>query len=455
MPANSQRLRTRTAQACPEPLPRPLFGFFCLMSCLLSSLLFGMVAAGPALAADEGRLALMQGTTEGRIAAGRARMDLRGYRLTFDQTFTTQRTLDFTPTGPAGPAGSVWIAHTPTATDWVRFLDSREPYRPFQLTPEGLVIRAQRDRDGTPAGGLLSSMDGRGRGFAQRFGYFEMKARLPMGPGTWPAFWLLSASSITDRSAAVAEIDVVEQYGAAPTALHMTKHRWMKDAKYGKGAVATACGMQTSMHTYGVDVQEDFITYYFDRIQVAQQINDIDEAKTPLYVLVNLAVGGGDETNAPQLLPSPQDMTVEYVKVWQGRGGSSPANEIPVRSFPPGEEILRTGAAVSVSKVELTFDGAGSLVLVDRATGQSLWSNQVRCTGDCSVRFQHDGNIVQYQASQPVWASNTTAPSMRGALLYLSSRPPHLLLADRSCPDSRIVWSALDVPGDPSRGARK
>ena len=73
----------------------------------------------------------------------------------------------------------------------MNFQDPSGDYAPFHLGNGGpLVIRAQREgasntTDSLQAG-LLSSVDGKGRGFSQQYGYFEMRAWLPSGLGTWP-----------------------------------------------------------------------------------------------------------------------------------------------------------------------------------------------------------------------------------------------------------------------------
>ena len=46
--------------------------------------------------------------------------------------------------------------------------------------------------------------------FAQKYGYFEIRAKIPVGIGVWPAFWMLA-----DDGGWPPEIDVLEGRGAA------------------------------------------------------------------------------------------------------------------------------------------------------------------------------------------------------------------------------------------------
>ena len=56
-----------------------------------------------------------------------------------------------------------------------------------------------------------------------RYGYFEMKAKLPVGRGIWPAFWLLGANK-SIKWPTVGEIDVMEYVGFEPNRVHGTIH---------------------------------------------------------------------------------------------------------------------------------------------------------------------------------------------------------------------------------------
>ena len=50
--------------------------------------------------------------------------------------------------------------------------------------------------------------------------------------------------------------------------------------------------MTDDFHTYGVLVEEDFITFYFDGVELRKDRTP-KEAKVPLYLMVDLALGGG------------------------------------------------------------------------------------------------------------------------------------------------------------------
>ncbi len=234
-------------------------------------------------------------------------LDLTGYQITFDENFDGP--LDVSREGP----GTRWIAHTPY---WGDFGDAGfgdpGPDGPFEIIDGQLHITAKRVGDRWQAG-LLSSLNPKGEGFKQQYGYFETRAKLPAGPGTWPAFWLLSAAGVTDKSVDGVEIDVFEQYGQFPHALHTTVHRWLANGTHtGVGQPAIVEGMTTDFNTYGVLVEPDFITFYYNGSEIWKTETPA-EAHQPLYVLVNLAMGGGWPIDGT---PDPSVMIVDYVRVW-------------------------------------------------------------------------------------------------------------------------------------------
>jgi hypothetical protein len=238
-------------------------------------------------------------------------LNLDGYRLTFDEDF--RGPLSVSAWGP----GTRWIAHTPYAGDFgdAGFADPMEGF-PFTVKDGVLQIEAKKVGDRWRSG-LLCSVDPEGQGFSQKFGYFEMRAKLPKGLGTWPAFWLMGVPQLVEpkdkKTLTQIEIDVVEQYGVGPNALHTTLHLWGPgDFHRGEGDTSLVTGMTDDFHTYGVLVEEDFTTFYFDRSELRKERTP-KEAKVPLYLMVDLALGGGwpiDRT------PNPSHLLVDYVRAY-------------------------------------------------------------------------------------------------------------------------------------------
>jgi beta-glucanase (GH16 family) len=241
-------------------------------------------------------------------------LDLSGYELTFNEEF---KTLDISAHGPH----TRWTAHTPWHGDFGdAVFDNPGPDGPFELTPDGLRIVARKDADGKWRSGLICSVDRDGpgqNGFSQKFGYFEMKAKLPDGPGVWAAFWLIGVN----KESSAAEIDVLEYYGAFPEYYHNVAHVFKDgvDRLSRDNLVKVPSGSLTSrFNTYGVLIEPDKTTYYLNRNPVGQ-LDTPPEFKQPMYILANFALGGG----WPIKIASGLGMDIAYIKVYQSKEASS------------------------------------------------------------------------------------------------------------------------------------
>ena len=56
------------------------------------------------------------------------------------------------------------------------------------------------------------------------YGRFEIKAKLPKGRGTWPAFWMLSSDASYGTWPASGEIDIMEHVGYDANKVHFSIH---------------------------------------------------------------------------------------------------------------------------------------------------------------------------------------------------------------------------------------
>ncbi|NKK68163.1 family 16 glycosylhydrolase [Rhizobium leguminosarum bv. viciae] len=249
------------------------------------------------------------GALPGQPSVAQEPLNIDAYQLTFEESF------DSLDVSAWGEKTSRWIAHTPWNGDFgdARFTDPA-PGFPFTTDQGILKIEARKEADGTWRSGLLSSVNPKGEGFSQQFGYFEARMKLPPGKGVWPAFWLIGL----DRSKYTAEIDVLEYYGRAPYEFSMGFHIWRQS----QGGQNSTGGywqkvqdgiLNSDYHTYGVDIQADKTSFYFDR-KFIWSFDTPKEFHMPFYPLVNLALGSGwpiDET------PNPSILLVDYIHVYQ------------------------------------------------------------------------------------------------------------------------------------------
>jgi beta-glucanase (GH16 family) len=260
------------------------------------------------------RFALTLAGIGSTIAAAHAAgpgLDLCRFHPTFTEDFNTLSV------SPRGENGSRWIAHTPWNGDFgdAAFADP-QPDFPFRVHDGLLEIEARKGADGKWQSGLLASATPSTAGFAQRYGYFEIRAELPPGPGVWPAFWL-DSNQPRDSKAPGVEIDVVEYYGQVPDGYHSVVHVWDKvDPKQSRQedhvTSVPSGSLSSGFHTFGADVEPDWITFYLDRRET-WRVATPSELRDPSMVLVNLALGSGwpiDHT------PNPSTMKVDYIHVF-------------------------------------------------------------------------------------------------------------------------------------------
>lgn len=158
-------------------------------------------------------------------------------------------------------------------------------------------------------------------------GRFEIRARLPLGLGTWPAIWMLpTVWDLGDGSwPGNGEIDIMEHVGYDPGRIHASTHtlknNWrIKTQRTGTIEVPTA---STAFHTYVLEWDHEEIRIYVDdRHYFTSRREGGDWTSWPFYrkfhLVLNLAVGGdwgGSKGVDPEVFP--RRFEVDYVRVYQ------------------------------------------------------------------------------------------------------------------------------------------
>lgn len=154
--------------------------------------------------------------------------------------------------------------------------------------------------------------------FAQTYGYFEIRAKVPPGKGLWPAFWLLPASHHWPP-----EIDVFEMFGA-PNSRGEGGAGWVHTGTVHAGERAftdwhhVPMDQYTSFHRYGLLWGPDRMSIFVDGRQIASQRTP-GQYHQPMYLIVNLAVGGEWPELPDKATKFPARMYVDFVRAWQYR----------------------------------------------------------------------------------------------------------------------------------------
>jgi len=239
--------------------------------------------------------------------SGAPDIDLAEYALTFDEEFDT---IDIS----GRRCDTRWIAHTPWSGDFgaATFANPSRGF-PFVTSDGMLRIEARKDPDGRWFAGLLSSYNPCGEGFAQQYGYFEMRARLPKGDGFWPAFWLIGI----DRNRFTAEIDVLENHTVRPDKLVSSvrvhpRTEGIEGYNVHSTYITPPGALGYGFNTFGVSVEEAETVVYFNRREVWRTPTP-EEFHQPLFLLLNLAMEAGEITEST---PEQAFMYVDYVKVF-------------------------------------------------------------------------------------------------------------------------------------------
>lgn len=158
-----------------------------------------------------------------------------------------------------------------------------------------------------------------------QYGRFEMKARIDISKGMWPAWWTLG---IEKRWPANGEIDIMEYYRGKLLANVACLGKDRKAEWYSNKFSTDSLGGTSwaeKFHVWRMDWTEEYIALYIDdqllnKVNLDQLANKDDSGfnpfKQPHYMLLNLALGGQAGGDPSQTI-FPQRFEVDYVRVYQ------------------------------------------------------------------------------------------------------------------------------------------
>ncbi len=160
--------------------------------------------------------------------------------------------------------------------------------------------------------------------FSQKYGAIEARMKIPKGNGIWPAFWMLGDDLPSVGWPQCGEIDIMENIGKEPRAVHGTLHGPGYSGGDGLGSTYNLPNNQAfgdAFHTYRVDWTASSISFSVDGHQYATKRPADTHGKKwvfdhNFFMIMNVAVGGGWPGPPDSSTVFPQSLVVDYVKVY-------------------------------------------------------------------------------------------------------------------------------------------
>lgn len=168
--------------------------------------------------------------------------------------------------------------------------------------------------------------------FTQTYGRFEARIKIPYGQGIWPAFWMLGNDIDTNGWPNCGELDIMENIGREPSIVHGTIHG---PGYSGANGITAAYSLTTpqkfseAFHTFAVEWEPNVIRFYVDGLLYKTRTPaDLPPGSAwvfnhPFFLILNVAVGGDFPGNPDATTVFPQNMKVDYVRVYQRSAPSS------------------------------------------------------------------------------------------------------------------------------------
>lgn len=158
-----------------------------------------------------------------------------------------------------------------------------------------------------------------------RYGRIEVKAKLALGQGIWPAIWMLPTDWMYGGWPESGEIDIMEHVGYDPGRVHGSIHTGSYNHKINtqRGGSKLLDKISSKFYVYAIEWYEDRIDFLIDDSKYFSFQNDgkNDFNTWPFnqrfHLLINIAVGGDWPGSPDETTQFPTEMEVEYVRVYE------------------------------------------------------------------------------------------------------------------------------------------
>jgi beta-glucanase (GH16 family) len=163
--------------------------------------------------------------------------------------------------------------------------------------------------------------------FNFKYGRIDIRAALPKGQGIWPALWMLGKNIPQVNWPKCGEIDIMEMVGGSSgngsdKTTYGTAH-WDNNgshAQYGGNTKLASGVFNDEFHVFSIVWDAKKIAWLLDDIQfhvIDTTPSGLSEFQEEYFLLVNLAVGGDWPGKPDGTTVLPQQLVVDYIRVFQ------------------------------------------------------------------------------------------------------------------------------------------
>lgn len=224
-----------------------------------------------------------------------------------------------------------------------------------------LQIEAQTDTSGNWYSARINSG---GKKIVGPYGYVEYRAELPnSGDGYWPAAWMLGEDYGSVGWPQCGEVDILEEVDGQ-NVNHGSLHG---PNSYNPTATISVNGLNSSYNTYGALWQPGYITFYVDGIAYETQTSAGASGwvfdNDPMFLIINLAIGGGFPGNPDGSTQDDGNFKIDYVRVYeQGSPGTPPtgSQELTPECATGSRLDLTNGSTANGNKLQIWQASSGN-----------------------------------------------------------------------------------------------
>jgi len=182
---------------------------------------------------------------------------------------------------------------------------------------EGKLIISAKKEEGYTSTRIIS----KGKKEFQ-YGRIEARLKVPTGAGLWPAFWALGNDIDVNSWPDCGEIDIMEYVGRNPDEVLNAIHTRSSYGNTVNKQVTSIAGFEDEFHVIKLEWNSAFMDFFVDDQLLYRYGPQLKTAENwpfnkPVFLILNLAVGGNLGGTVDSGLSFPREYAIDYIRIYQ------------------------------------------------------------------------------------------------------------------------------------------